>query len=87
MMRSTDLISYQTIVAAQKGDPDAMREILQHYAPYIKHFSQRHYHDDYGNTITLIDDDIQQQIEMKLMYEIVFHFNCTSLPEGETLEL
>ena len=67
MIRSTDLISYQTIVAAQKGDPDAMREMLQHYAPYIKHFSQRHYHDDYGNTITLIDDDIRQQIEGSLV--------------------
>ena len=85
-MRDTELIPYETIVAAKEGDADAMQRIIQHYEPYIKHFSQRHYHDDYGNTFTMIDDDIRQQIELKLMYEIAVHFDCSSLPDGETLE-
>lgn len=85
-MNEADLIAYETIVAAQKGDADAMQKIIRHYEPYIKHFSQRHYRDDYGNTFTMIDDDIRQQIELKLMYEIAVHFDCSSLPDGETLE-
>ena len=85
-MKGIELIPYETIVAATKGDADAMQKVIQHYEPYIKFFSQRHYHDDCGNTITIIDDDIRQQIELKLMYEIAVHFDCTSLPDGETLE-
>lgn len=85
-MKEAELIPYETIVAATNGDIDAMQTIIRHYEPYIKYFSQRHYHDDYGNTITIIDDDIRQQIELKLMYEIAVHFDCTSLPEGERLD-
>ena len=62
-MKETDLVPYETIVAAANGDADAMQAIIRHYAPYIKHFSQRHYRDDYGNAFTMIDDEVRQQIE------------------------
>lgn len=85
-MKEPDLVPYETIVAAANGDADAMQTIIHHYTPYIKHFSQRHYRDDYGNTFTMIDDDVRQQIEIKLMYEIAVHFDCSSLPDGEILD-
>lgn len=79
-------ISFPTIVAAKNGDAEAMTAILHHYRPYINHFSKRTFRDEYGNTVEIIDDDIRQHIEAALMLQIVYKFDCISLPAGETLE-
>lgn len=34
----------------------------------------------------IIDDEIRQQIEIKLMLQIVNKYDCKSLPDGEVLE-
>ena len=34
------LLSYETIVKAREGDPDAVNTVLQHYAGYIRYLSK-----------------------------------------------
>lgn len=79
-------ISYQTIIAAKQGDEDALKTIVRHYKPFIASMSKRTFYDRYGNAYSLIDNSICQQIMQKLMMEIIYHFDPTKLPEGETLE-
>ena len=85
-MKPTKLIDYDTIVAAANGDADAMNRIMRHYAAYIQHFSKRAYYDEYGDCKEYADNEIRQQIEVKLMMQIVCKFDYHSLPDGETLE-
>ena len=85
-MRMIERIPYKTIVAASNGNAVALGMVVRHYARYINHFSKRKFHDDFGNSMEIIDDEIRQQIEIKLMLQIVDKFDCKSLPDGEVLE-
>ena len=44
------LLPYPVILAATKGDPDAMKLVLQHYQSYIAHLSMQKIRDESGNT-------------------------------------
>lgn len=76
-----DLISYKTILAAKAGDGESLTAILHHYSSYISAFSKRTVFDEYGNRYDLVNDDIRQRIEAKLMFQIVYKFDPTKLPE------
>lgn len=78
-------VPYATILAAKNGDANAMVSIIQHYRSYIAHFSRRTFYDDYGNSFEFVDDEIRQRIEAKLMFSIIYKFDPTKLPEGETI--
>ena len=80
------MISYQTILAAKIGNSDALTAILSYYAPYIAAAAKRPFYDDYGNRYEFVDEEMRQQIESKLMLQIVYKFNPYRLPDGETLE-
>lgn len=80
-------ISYTTILAAKAGDAEAMSKILRHYAPYIAVHTKRPFYDEYGNYCELVDEDIRQRIEAKLLYQIINKFDPSKLPNGEVLEL
>lgn len=80
-------IPYKTIVAAKNGDSIAMNSVLQHYSSYIAFLSKRSFYDEYGNRYELVDEEIRQRIEAKLMLQIVCKFDPTKLPDGENLEL
>ena len=43
------LVPYPVIVAASKGDPDAMKIVLQHFSGYIASLSMRKLYDERGN--------------------------------------
>ncbi len=62
-MKNNKLIPYTVILAAKQGDPDAMRQILQHYDRYISFCSQRILSDEYGNQFLLVDDEIKSRIQ------------------------
>lgn len=79
-------VPYEVIKSAKNGDPDAMQQILNYYKPYICHFSKRKKYIDEYSFIEVIDEDIKQQIETKLIMEIILHFDLDSLPEGEVQE-
>lgn len=85
-MKPIKLVDYDTIVAATNGDAEAVNRIMRHYTAYIQHFSKRSYYNEYGDYNEYVDDEIRQQIEVKLMMQIVYKFDCQSMPEGETLE-
>jgi len=44
------LLPYPVIIAATKGEPQAMNIVVQHYAGYIAHLSMRKLRDERGNT-------------------------------------
>ena len=46
------LVPYPVIVAATKGDPDAMKIVLQHFSGYIASLSMRKLCDERGNVLT-----------------------------------
>ena len=79
-------IPYQTILAAKAGDSEAMAAILQHYSRYIIYYSRRTFFDRYGNRYELVDEDIKQRIEAKLIYQIIYKFDPTRLPPGQVLD-
>ena len=61
------LLPYPVILAATRGDPDAMRIVIRHYASYIACLSTRKAHDEYGNTYYGIDEDMRERLQAKLM--------------------
>lgn len=76
-------VSYQTIVAAKAGDSLAMAKILRHYSGYINYYSRRTYIDKFGNHYEMVNEEIKQRIEAKLMYQIIDHFDPTKLPQAQ----
>ena len=81
-----DRIPYETILRAKYGDPEAMKMVLRHYSRYISHYSKRPFYDSYGNCLEIVDEDIRQRIEAKLMFQIIYKFDASRLPDGEILE-
>lgn len=55
------LVPYPVIVAASKGDPDAMKIVLQHFSGYIASLSMR----------KLYDEDIRERLQARLMRAIL----------------
>ena len=51
---SDRLLSYETIIKAHKGDPEAIKAVLDRYAGYIRYFSKMngHYNSDIEDYIT-----------------------------------
>ena len=56
------LVPYPVIVAATKGDPDAMKIVLQHFSGYIASLSMRKLCDERGNVYFGVDEDIRQRL-------------------------
>lgn len=67
------LLPYPVILAATKGDPDAMKIVMQYYASYIAHLSTRKVRDEYGNTYYGIDEDMRERLQAKLMRVVLGH--------------
>ena len=65
------LLPFPVILAATKGDPDAMKVVLQHYQSYIAHLSMRKVRDTSGNTFWGIDEDLRERLQAKLMRAIL----------------
>lgn len=65
------LLLYPVIIAATKGDPQAMSIIVQHYESYISSLSMRKFRDESGNTYYGIDDDVRDRLRSKLMQAVL----------------
>lgn len=85
-MKSKKLIPYSVILAAKGGNAEAMEKILRHYDGLILHYSRRTIADEYGNTVVVVDPEIKSRIQARLMYQIIYEFDPTRLPPGETIE-
>ena len=65
------LVPYPVILAASKGDPDAMKIVLQHFSAYIASLSMRKLYDERGNVYFGVDEDIRERLQAKLMEAIL----------------
>ena len=65
------LLPYPVIIAATKGDPQAMSIVVQHYESYIASLSMRKLRDERGNTYYGIDEDIRDRLGSKLMRAVL----------------
>ena len=65
------LLPYPVILAATKGDPDAMKLVLQHYRGYIAHLSMQKIRDESGNTYWGIDEDLRERLQANLMRAVL----------------
>ena len=61
------LLPYPVIIAATKGDPEAMKIVVQHYESYIASLSMRKLRDERGNIYWGIDEDIRDRLRSRLM--------------------
>ena len=59
------------ILAASKGDPDAMKIVLQHFSGYIASLSMRKLYDERGNVYFGVDEEIRERLQAKLMRAIL----------------
>ncbi len=65
------LLPYPVIIAATKGDPEAMTAVVQHYESNIAYLSMRKLRDERGNTYYGIDEDIRDRLRSRLMRAVL----------------
>ena len=65
------LLPYPVILAATKGDPEAMNIVMQHYQSYIAHLSIRKIRDERGNTYYGVDEDLRERLQSQLMRAVL----------------
>ena len=74
------LVPYPVIVAASKGDPDAMKIVLQHFSGYIASLSMRKLYDERGNVYYGVDEDIRERLQARLMRASWVRWSWCSYP-------
>ena len=65
------LLPYPVIIAAQKGDPEAMSIVIHSYDSYIASLSMRKLRDERGNFYYGIDEDIRDRLRSRLMRAVL----------------
>ncbi|MGR2783788.1 helix-turn-helix domain-containing protein [Bacillus subtilis] len=65
------LLPYPIILAANKGDPEAIKVVVLHYGSYMTSLSMRKLRDDHGNTYWGIDEDTRDRLRSKLMQSVL----------------
>ena len=65
------LLPYPVIIAATKGDPEAMAIVVKHYESYIMSLSMRKLYDERGNVYWGIDEDIRDRLRSRLMRAVL----------------
>ncbi|MBU8567155.1 helix-turn-helix domain-containing protein [Virgibacillus pantothenticus] len=65
------LLPYPIILAANKGEPEAMEVVVLHYGSYITSLSMRRLHDEYGNIFWGVDEDTRDRLRSKLMQSVL----------------
>ncbi len=65
------LLPYPIILAANKGDPEAMKVVILHYGSYMTSLSMRKLRDEQGNTYWGIDEDTRDRLRSKLMQSVL----------------
>ena len=65
------LLPYPVIIAADKGNPEAMQIVVHHYGSYIAYLSMRKLRDERGNSYWGIDEDIRDRLRSKLMQAVL----------------
>ena len=66
-----NLLPFETIKEATKGDVDAVEEVLKHCDGYIDNLSRRKMYDEYGNVHYCVDKTLRDRLEAKLLKTIL----------------
>lgn len=72
-VKATD-IPVPVIMAAIRGEPEAISYVLHHYQNYIRKLSMRTLKDEYGNEYLYVDSDMESRLQSKLIFSIVSDF-------------
>ena len=65
------LLPYPVIIAATKGDPEAMAIVVKNYESYIASLSMCKLYDERGNVYWGIDEDIRDRLRSRLMRAVL----------------
>ena len=65
------LLPYPVIIAAIKGDPEAMNIVIQYYDSEIAYLSMRTLRDERGNTYYGKDEDIRDRLRSHLIRAVL----------------
>ncbi|MBU5267531.1 helix-turn-helix domain-containing protein [Virgibacillus proomii] len=65
------LLPYPIILAANKGEAEAMKVVIQHYGSYMNSLSMRKLRDEQGNTYWGMDEDTHNCLHSKLIQSIL----------------
>lgn len=65
------LLPFPVIIAATKGDPDAMKIVLNRYEGDMSALSVRKMRDERGNTYYGVDQDIYDRLRSKLIRAVL----------------
>ncbi|MGX7078297.1 MULTISPECIES: helix-turn-helix domain-containing protein [Aerococcaceae] len=65
------LLPYPIILAANKGEAEAMKTVILHYGSYMTSLSMRKLRDEQGNTYWGIDEDTRNRLRSKLMQSVL----------------
>lgn len=65
------LLPYSVIIAANKGDPEAIQIVVSHYESYIAYLSMRKLRDERGNYYYGMDEDIRDRLRSKLIQAVL----------------
>lgn len=63
-------VPYSVIVAAKAFDPEAVGTVFCHFEGYIASQCLIYYTDEYGNTRSIVDDDLYYQAQIALFRAI-----------------
>ncbi|SDI98362.1 helix-turn-helix domain-containing protein [Natribacillus halophilus] len=65
------LLPFPVILAANKGEAEAMKVVIQHYESYMASLSMRKLQDEQGNTYWGMDKDTHDRLRSKLMQSVL----------------
>jgi hypothetical protein len=64
-------LPYPIILAANKGEPEAMKYVILHYGSYMTSLSTSKLRDEQGNTYWGIDEDNAVQYKQKIRFVLL----------------
>ena len=65
------LLPFAVIIAATKGDPEAINIVIGHYESYMSSLSMRTLRDERGNAFYGIDGDIHDRLRSRLIRAVL----------------
>ncbi len=68
-------VDIDTILRAKSGDQTALEKILDHYKGYMLELCQFELYDASGRIYTCYDEDLCQELQLKLMIAVLEKFN------------
>jgi hypothetical protein len=64
-------LAVPVILAAASGNTDALCAVVNHYKGYITALSTKRLYDDKGSTYLVMDEDLRQELEMRLITKVL----------------